>query len=97
MSDPSSTLAGSSPAHPQISSAVSATVNGNPQAGPSSPPRTSHRDISMNGETLPKANGEGPADMSQLFVAKREEEMARRDRSLAEFLVMLDGYQPVVS
>ena len=54
----------------------------------------------MNGETVPKpvtANGDGGPDMSQLFMAKREEELARRDRSLAEFLVMLDGYKPVVS
>lgn len=36
-------------------------------------------------------------DMSALFAQRREEEMARRDRSLAEFLVMLDGYKPLVS
>lgn len=36
-------------------------------------------------------------DMNQLFSARRDEEMARRDRSLAEFLVMLDGYKPLVS
>lgn len=35
-------------------------------------------------------------DMSALFAQRREEEMARRDRSLAEFLVMLDGYKPLV-
>lgn len=35
--------------------------------------------------------------MNQLFAARRDEEMARRDRSLAEFLVMLDGYKPLVS
>ncbi|KAK8843947.1 hypothetical protein IAR55_006739 [Kwoniella newhampshirensis] len=57
-------------------------------------------DIVMNGESEPpKLNGEwastGP-DLTQLFAAKREEEMARRDRSLAEFLVMLDGYKPLV-
>lgn len=36
-------------------------------------------------------------DLTKLFTARREEEMARRDRSLAEFLVMLDGYKPLVS
>ena len=35
-------------------------------------------------------------DMNRLFAARREEETARRDRSLAEFLVMLDGYKPLV-
>lgn len=33
---------------------------------------------------------------SQLFASRREEEIARSDRSLAEFLVMLDGYKPLV-
>jgi len=54
-------------------------------------------DILMNGQAASRANGAGQADISQLFQAKREEELARRDRSLAEFLVMLDGYKPVVS
>lgn len=35
-------------------------------------------------------------DMSALFAQRREEEAARRDRSLAEFLVMLDGYKPLI-
>lgn len=44
------------------------------------------------------ADGEtGEPDLTALFAARREEEMARRDRSLAEFLVMLDGYKPLVS
>ncbi|WVQ93048.1 hypothetical protein IAU59_000112 [Kwoniella sp. CBS 9459] len=45
-------------------------------------------------------DGEGEEDskmnLSELFAAKREEEMDRRDRSLAEFLVMLDGYKPLI-
>lgn len=41
------------------------------------------------------ANGD-PQDLNQMYAARREEEMARRDRSLAEFLVMLDGYKPLV-
>ncbi|WVR08912.1 hypothetical protein IAU60_005971 [Kwoniella sp. DSM 27419] len=40
-------------------------------------------------------DGSGP-DVTQLFAAKREEELARRDRTLAEFLVMLDGYKPLI-
>jgi transcription initiation factor TFIID subunit 10 len=35
-------------------------------------------------------------ELTKLFTAKREEDMARRDRTLAEFLVMLDGYKPLV-
>lgn len=38
----------------------------------------------------------GGSDVAQMFAARREEELARRDRSLAEFLVMLDGYKPLV-
>ncbi|KAI9636928.1 transcription initiation factor TFIID 23-30kDa subunit-domain-containing protein [Dioszegia hungarica] len=34
--------------------------------------------------------------MNQLYQARRDEEAARRDRSLAEFLVMLDGYKPLI-
>jgi len=33
---------------------------------------------------------------SDLFAARREEDLARKDRSLAEFLKMLDGYNPLV-
>ena len=96
MSDPSSTLAGSSPGHPPM-------ANGNHTSGPSTPPRTINGDIQMNGginsvsDGSTRINGESQADMSRLFMARREEELARRDRSLAEFLIMLDGYKPVVS
>lgn len=41
-------------------------------------------------------DADGDAEMSSVYAARREEEMARRDRSLAEFLVMLDGYKPLV-
>ncbi|GFZ47163.1 hypothetical protein JCM24511_04906 [Saitozyma sp. JCM 24511] len=37
-----------------------------------------------------------PLDSSSAFAARRAEETARRDRSLAEFLVMLDGYKPLI-
>lgn len=63
----------------------------------------------VNG-TTPAQNGNGNAttdenkeaqdqsdiELTKLFTAKRDEEMARRDRTLAEFLVMLDGYKPLV-
>ncbi|CAD6580449.1 MAG: Transcription initiation factor TFIID subunit 10 [Tremellales sp. Tagirdzhanova-0007] len=92
MSDPSSTIAGSSPVTP-IPNGISSNLA---QAGPSTPPRAQNGDIQMNGETDRGTNGEPSADVSQVFTAKRDEEQARRDRSLAEFLVMLDGYKPVI-
>ncbi|ORY24205.1 transcription initiation factor TFIID 23-30kDa subunit-domain-containing protein [Naematelia encephala] len=96
MSDPSSTLAGSSPAAPTSNSA-STVANGNSaarpngDAGPSTPalpPGTGQEDI--------KPAVDPTVDMIQVFAQRREEELARRDRSLAEFLVMLDGYKPLI-
>jgi len=43
-----------------------------------------------------EAQDQSDVDLTKLFTAKREEDMARRDRTLAEFLVMLDGYKPLV-
>ncbi|KAK4689381.1 transcription initiation factor TFIID subunit 10, partial [Tremellales sp. Uapishka_1] len=56
-------------------------TNGTSHAGPSSP------------SSAPLTQG---PDMTQLFQARKDEEAARRDRSLAEFLVMLDGYKPMI-
>lgn len=84
----------------QVNGASSTNTNAN----------ASTSDIEMNGqaqETKPQADSDqGPSDETQqdkteeelnrIFSARREEEMARRDRSLAEFLVMLDGYKPLV-
>lgn len=47
-----------------------------------------------SGSGAPPA-GETP-DLAALFAQRREEELAKRDKSLAEFLVMLDGYKPLV-
>lgn len=71
-------------------------MNGNQEASSSSPRPLAVQNGMPNG-LHPSANGEKPVDMSALFAQKREEELARRDRSLAEFLVMLDGYKPLVS
>lgn len=57
------------------------------QPAPSSQPQ--------DGKDKDKDDGDG--ELTDLFAARREEETARRDRSLAEFLVMLDGYKPLVS
>jgi transcription initiation factor TFIID subunit 10 len=82
MSIPSSTLAGSSPNAP---GQESAPVNGHP--GPSQVNGTGH-----------VVNGDTPApDPSQALATRRDEEAARKDRSLGDFLLMLDGYKPMVS
>ena len=65
-------------------------VNGN---GPSSSPAHT-RDVTMS-SSQPHPDADA-ANSAQLFNARREEETSRRDRSLAEFLVMLDGYKPLV-
>jgi hypothetical protein len=78
------------------------------EAGSSSASPNAAADGQANGEAR-TANGNGAEhgeganaaatdgqDVSQLFADRRAEEMARRDRSLAEFLVMLDGYKPLV-
>lgn len=61
------------------------------------------KDKDMKEDKEPKKENEGAKDQDQteeelnkIFTARREEEMARRDRSLAELLVMLDGYKPLV-
>jgi len=43
-----------------------------------------------------EAQDQSDVELTKLFTAKREEDMSRRDRTLAEFLVMLDGYKPLV-
>ena len=43
-----------------------------------------------------EAQDQSDIELTKMFTAKREEDMARRDRTLAEFLVMLDGYKPLV-
>ncbi|WVQ63722.1 uncharacterized protein L199_001875 [Kwoniella botswanensis] len=35
-------------------------------------------------------------DLTELFAARRAEELERRDRSLVDFLKMLDGYKPLI-
>lgn len=58
-------------------------------------------DATATGPVEPRGDGaalqqQTEEDLNQLFAARREEELARRDRSLAEFMVMLDGYKPLV-
>lgn len=71
---------------------ANATANG-------AAPSTSNLASTANGTSAP-AQGDDETqvpDMNQLYQARRDEEAARKDRSLAEFLVMLDGYKPLVS
>jgi transcription initiation factor TFIID subunit 10 len=72
---------------------------GNAEAGPSSPRATPAQ---VNGNAEPEtsaldAQAMAQAKLANLFAARRAEEQARKDRSLGEFLVMLDGYKPLVS
>lgn len=105
MSNPSSTLAGSSPATTAQATGAASAAASNAIAGPSNPhPPTSGPSASAaNG--LPNGQLQAPTDgvkmeegemHSDLFAARREEDLARKDRSLAEFLKMLDGYNPLV-
>lgn len=80
------------------------------QAGPSATPQqpqplpndtTTATTSNTNGNNAPgdenkEAQDQSDIELTKLFTARREEDMARRDRTLAEFLVMLDGYKPLV-
>lgn len=84
----------------------------NATAGPSSPAKATETSMAASTQTLVNGSNpssteakkaDGPAvqaqteeDLNSIFAARREEELARRDRSLAEFMVMLDGYKPLV-
>lgn len=59
-----------------------------PNAGNAIPTGTL-RDTEMNDATLRPATTEQP-------LSRREEEEKRKDRTLAEFLSMLDGYRPLI-
>lgn len=93
MSNPSSTVAGSSPAaqNQQTQNAVAGSSNGANEHG-----QQTDGDVTMNDQSGPNGTADPTTDISTVFAARREEEMARKDRSLAEFLVMLDGYKPLV-
>ena len=100
--DPSAPVPASSPPENQF-----LTNGAGPAASGSGGQNTNRGGETINGITVPggSTNGIGAngssaeqiTDLNAMFAARREEEMARRDRSLAEFLVMLDGYKPMVS
>lgn len=81
-----------------------ATGMSNAQAGGSSLNANGHANTNGSGSQVTavdqRENRDNPEqteeELARLFNAKREEDMARRDRTLAEFLVMLDGYKPLV-
>lgn len=73
------------------------------EAGPSRPVAETNGNGAVNGTAAPTApaatNGDAASplhDLHDIYAARRAEEIARRDRSLAEFLTMLDGYKPLV-
>jgi len=85
----------------QTTQPTQTTLNG-PEAGPSTPRATVSTLINGTSTTngthteVNEDEANQPMDLEAVFAARREEEMARRDRSLAEFLVMLDGYKPLI-
>ncbi|WOO78538.1 Transcription initiation factor TFIID subunit 10 [Vanrija pseudolonga] len=88
----SSTPAQPAPATTTSDAGPSNAVKAEPDAGSSGP-----EPIAVDEEEGDKGKekDEDKAE-SQLFATRREEEIARSDRSLAEFLVMLDGYKPLI-
>ena len=67
-----------------------------PQGQPSTPATTIVNGTAMPNGAPAAADGSGAPDLSSIFAARRAEDLARRDRTLAEFLVMLDNYKPLV-
>lgn len=51
---------------------------------------TANKDTDMQDGTTP------PVVAEQVPLSRREEEEKRKDRTLAEFLAMLDGYKPLI-
>jgi hypothetical protein len=90
MANPSSTLVGSS----TTQQGDIAMMNGDTTAPSTS---TSLQPNGITNGNTPNGDAVPPVDPTQVLAARREEEIARRDRSLAEFLVMLDGYKPMVN
>ena len=71
--------------------------NGNANVNAAANGSTTQSASGTAGGTASEVNGEIEAsENARLFAARREEELTRRDRSLAEFLVILDGYKPLV-
>jgi transcription initiation factor TFIID subunit 10 len=86
--DPSTAQAVSTPQ--EQTSASTAVPQPAEQSKPNGPATTT------TAEENKEVQDQSEAELNKLFTAKREEDMARRDRTLAEFLVMLDGYKPLV-
>jgi len=59
-----------------------------PVPGGATTPTSTNRDTDMQDVTLRPTN--------QQPLSRREEEEKRKDRTLAEFLSMLDGYRPLI-
>ncbi|KAL1407489.1 hypothetical protein Q8F55_006922 [Vanrija albida] len=79
------------------SNAVKAEPDADPSASASgSGPQPIDVDEEDGDKGKDKDEDKNASSESQLFASRREEEIARSDRSLAEFLVMLDGYKPLI-
>lgn len=94
------------PAQPIQPAQTQAQGSVGPSAAPQQPQpqpngTTTATTSNTNGNNAPgdenkEAQDQSDIELTKLFTARREEDMARRDRTLAEFLVMLDGYKPLV-
>ena len=85
----------------QGSAGPSAAPTQQPQPQPNGTTIATTSNANPNGNNAPgdenkEAQDQSDIELTKLFTARREEDMARRDRTLAEFLVMLDGYKPLV-
>ncbi|TYJ55040.1 hypothetical protein B9479_004263 [Cryptococcus floricola] len=83
---------------------ASALATGARPPAPSSAPSQPHPQAPAQAQGQAQAGGSGNANPGpstssaedNFWAARREEEVRRRDRSLGELLVMLDGYTPLV-
>ncbi|GMK56032.1 hypothetical protein CspeluHIS016_0210880 [Cutaneotrichosporon spelunceum] len=84
-----------SPPQPDASSS-NPNPNPNPTPTPTQPPPSQLQPNLTQEKKETSEEDEDKEGHTDIFAARREEENARRDRSLAEFLVMLDGYKPLI-
>jgi len=89
------------PAQPQTQGQAGPSATTAQQSQPQPNGTTTATTSNTNGNNAPgdenkEAQDQSDIELTKLFTARREEDMARRDRTLAEFLVMLDGYKPLV-
>lgn len=78
-------------AQPQASSSQLQTQSLTPVAGPSNPATPAPSNMSQPLQSMPQNQSQTQAQPSRTAA-----EQARKDRTLAEFMLMLDDYEPLV-